>query len=101
VLVAFAEPDAQLFQSDAWPKDLHPDKFQDQLEETRRLGYATSVEEREAGAAAIAAPIFNRSHKLVAALAVSGPANRLTLEQMLADAPLIVEAAKRMGKMLK
>lgn len=101
VLVAFAEPDDQLFQPEAWPQELDMQRFQDQLEETRKLGFATSVEEREAGAAAIAAPVFNRSHKLVAALAVSGPANRLTLEQMLADAPAIVEAAKRMGKMLK
>lgn len=101
VLVAFAQPDLRLQETEDWPQGLDRQLFLEQLAETRRLGYATSVEEREEGAAAIAAPIFNRSHKLVAALAVSGPANRLTMEQMLADAPVIVEAANRMGKMLK
>jgi DNA-binding IclR family transcriptional regulator len=75
--------------------------FERQLGEIRRLGYATSVEEREPGAAAVAAPIFNRSHKLADALAVSGPANRLTLERMKEHAPLIIEAANRMGKMVR
>ncbi|MNC71324.1 Pca operon regulatory protein [compost metagenome] len=71
------------------------------MEEVRRLGYATSVEEREVGAAAVSVPVYNRSHRLVAALAISGPANRLPLEKMREQAPVLMEFAVRMGKMLK
>lgn len=105
VLVAFAEDEEQraLLEDPAWPKadDAAAAAYRQQLAEVRALGYATSVEEREPGAAAVAAPIFNRAHRLVAALAVSGPSNRLTLEQMKEQAPLIMEAARRMGKMVK
>ncbi|MDQ1911588.1 IclR family transcriptional regulator [Paenibacillus sp. GD4] len=105
VLVAFAEPEVQqaLLQDPAWPKAEGDAAaaYRQQLEEVRSLGFATSVEEREPGAAAVAAPIFNRAHRLVAALAVSGPSNRLTPELMREHAPLLMEAARRMGKMVK
>jgi DNA-binding IclR family transcriptional regulator len=102
VLVAFAAPavQEQLYAATAWPPGFNREVFLQQLGETQRLGYATSVEEREPGAAALAAPVIGRSGKLVAALAVSGPANRLTLEKMLEHAPLIMESARRMGSML-
>jgi DNA-binding IclR family transcriptional regulator len=103
VLLAFAEPTVQelLFASADWPSGQSHEAFVQQLSETRRQGYATSVEEREPGAAALAAPILGRGSKLVAALAVSGPSNRLTLEKMQEHAPLIMESARRMGTMLK
>jgi DNA-binding IclR family transcriptional regulator len=103
VLLSFAEPavQEQLFTSADWPAGMGREAFLQQLSETRRQGYATSVEEREPGAAALAAPILGRGGKLVAALAVSGPANRLTLEKMQEHAPLIMESARRMGTMLK
>lgn len=103
VLVAFAEPEvqAQVLSSPTWPPSLDKAVFTAQLEEVRRLGYATSVEEREVGAAAVSVPVYNRSHRLVAALAISGPANRLPLEKMREQAPVLMEFAARMGKMLK
>jgi DNA-binding IclR family transcriptional regulator len=103
VLVAFAEPTvlSEVLLDPDWPAGLDRDAFVQQLQETKKLGYATSVEEREPGAAAVSAPIFNRAGRLVAALAVSGPSNRLTLEEMQKQAPLIMEAAKRMGTMLR
>ncbi|GCL73894.1 IclR family transcriptional regulator [Paenibacillus naphthalenovorans] len=103
ILVAFAAPAEQqaLLHDPAWPKTVSTAAYMEQLEEVRTLGYATSVEEREPGAAAVAAPIFGRAQRLVAALAVSGPSNRLTLEMMKEHAPILMEAARRMGKMLK
>lgn len=103
VLIAFAEPDeqAQLLQELEWASPADRDALIGQLGDIRRLGYATSIEEREPGAAAVSAPIYNRAHKLVAALGVSGPSNRLTLEKMKEHAMLIIEGANRMGKMLK
>lgn len=103
VLIAFADADVQKQVLDEleWSGAGDRESFERQLGEIRRLGYATSVEEREPGAAAVSAPIFNRAHKLAAALAVSGPSNRLTLEKMKEFAPQIIEAARRMGKMVK
>ena len=102
VLVAFGERDveAQVLAAVDWPAWLDRAVYARQLAESRQLGYALSVEEREAGAAAVAAPIFRRSRKLVAALAVSGPSNRLTAQVMREHAPTIMEYAHRMGMML-
>ncbi|TMV45152.1 IclR family transcriptional regulator [Paenibacillus mesophilus] len=103
VLIAFAESDIQeqVLAELEWSGAAEKQTFVRQMAEIRRVGYATSVEEREPGAAAVSAPIFNRGHKLVAALAVSGPSNRFTLEKMKEHASQIIESANRMGKMLK
>ncbi|MBM7567995.1 IclR family transcriptional regulator [Paenibacillus sacheonensis] len=103
VLIAFEEPAVveELLQDESWPPAFDRKQYREQFGEWRRLGYATSVEEREQGAAAVAAPIFSRMGKLVAALSVSGPANRLTPEKMREQAPAVMEAANRLGSMLK
>jgi DNA-binding IclR family transcriptional regulator len=103
VLVAFADPAVaqQLVRSPEWPESLDRRLFLAQLEDIRRAGYATSIEERESGAAAVSAPIFNRSGRLVAALSVSGPASRWTLEAMRDHAETIIQFAGQMGRMVK
>ncbi|UUZ82990.1 hypothetical protein LJK88_03030 [Paenibacillus sp. P26] len=103
ILVAFAEPAAQQepLRDPEWPATGDPAAFLRRLEEVKALGYATSVEEREPGAAAVAVPIMGRGERLVAALAVSGPSNRLTPRQMKEIAPVLMEASRRMGKMVK
>ncbi len=103
VLLAFAEPyerDAAL-QDSGWPPSMERETYLSQLEEVRRLGYAVSVEEREPGAAAVSVPIFDRSHQLAAALSVSGPVSRMSLETLRACAPQLMEAARRMETMLR
>ncbi|NHN32297.1 IclR family transcriptional regulator [Paenibacillus agricola] len=103
ILVAFAEPQVQeaLMKAKNMPVGLERSVFLKQLADVLSQGYATSVEERELGAAAVAVPIFNQAHTLVASLAVSGPSNRLTLEKMKEHAPVLLEAARRMGKMVR
>lgn len=103
VLMAYADAEyrASLYRSPTWPKSIDRDAYERQLLDIRASGFATSVEEREPGAAAVAAPILNRSGGLVAALSVSGPANRLTVDKMKEHAAAIKEAAARMGKMVK
>ncbi|WP_123043385.1 IclR family transcriptional regulator [Cohnella candidum] len=102
VLLAFDEPSVRdsAMAEPTWPAGLDRTAYARQLDEIHSLGYATSFEEREPGAAAVSAPIFNRAGKLVAALAVSGPSNRLTPDVMHEHAPAIMEAAKRMGRLL-
>lgn len=47
------------------------------LTEVRRRGYAQSVAEREAGVASVSAPVRDRTGRVVAAISVSGPIERL------------------------
>lgn len=103
VLLAFADDEVRgrIMDDPAWPASVDRATFLAQLQDIRRTGYATSVEEREPGAAAVAAPIMNSGGRLVAALAVSGPSNRLHMEKMQEIAPQVMEAARRMGNMLK
>lgn len=103
VLVAYAEPELleELLADPDWPSNIDKDAYVAYLEQIRKQGYATSAEEREPGVSAIAAPIFDRSGKIFAALAVSGPVNRLTFEKMKEISPQVIEAAKRMGRMIK
>jgi DNA-binding IclR family transcriptional regulator len=103
VLVAYTEPAAkqQLLESGDWPASIDRQAYMQQLDEVVAAGYATSFEEREPGANAIAAPLFDTSGKLVAALSVSGPASRWTKEEMLRYAPQILASAKSMGRMLR
>ncbi|WP_326645608.1 IclR family transcriptional regulator [Nonomuraea fuscirosea] len=51
------------------------------LEEVRRRGYATEVEELAFGRACLAAPIRDRTGRIVAALSVSGPLSAMNLAQ--------------------
>ncbi|RNB80608.1 IclR family transcriptional regulator [Brevibacillus nitrificans] len=103
VLVAYAGAAVarELLEDPDWPDFVSRESYVEQLEQIRQQGFATSVEERELGTAAVAAPIFNRNGQLVASIAASGPSNRLTQEKMSQYAPFIKEAAYRMGKMMK
>ncbi|GMK39511.1 IclR family transcriptional regulator [Paenibacillus sp. CCS19] len=105
VLIAFADEPTQ---AEIWtelesiqPPVVNRHMFECQMIEIRRNGYATSIEEREPGAAAVSAPIFDRHQRLIAALSVSGPSSRLTPERMREIAPTIIEAAARMGTMAR
>lgn len=103
ILLAYAAEKErnEILQSPDWPDNIPVEEYIKMLDSIREKGYATSIEEREPGAAAVAAPIFNRNRELVAALSVSGPANRLTLEKMEQVAGIVIEAAERMGKMVR
>jgi IclR family KDG regulon transcriptional repressor len=103
VLTAFGEPSEQaLILSDPnWPDTVDQGEYLQQLQQIKKEGYATSVEEREAGTSAVAVPIFDHHGSIVAALAVSGPVGRLTEERMREVIPHAMKAADRMQKMLK
>jgi DNA-binding IclR family transcriptional regulator len=54
-----------------------PAVLQQELDQVRRRGYATAVEELELGLHAVAAPVFDSAGDCVAAVSVSGPSYRL------------------------
>jgi len=102
VLVAFAsEEDRQeLLRDPEWPEMPDPEGYLRMLEEIRERGYATSFEEREPGAAAVAVPIVNRRGEVAAALSVSGPISRIGEDTLHEFAPVLMEAAHEMGLMI-
>ena len=60
-------------------------------------GWAVSAEEREPGAASVAAPILDRMGRCVAALAISGPVSRFDAESTDRLGRLAAESAKLIG----
>ncbi len=58
------------------------DVFVHEIAHVRELGYATDLEEFEEGLRCIGAPIRDYTRKVVGAISVSGPANRLSDERI-------------------
>jgi len=73
-----------------------PDTLRRELGRVRDAGYALADEELAEGGRAIAAPI-TRDGAMVGAVALSGPAYRLSLDRLHALAPRVIEAAARLA----
>lgn len=73
-----------------------------ELERVRRDGFATTVDELEAGLSAIAVPVHGPAGDVIAALSVSGPTLRLTHARVAELTPILVQEAhtleERLGK---
>ena len=102
ILVAYGETTVvdQVLNDSGWPEGIAKPFYRQQIAEIKEKGFATSIEERETGTAAVSVPIFSRDKQLLMALSVSGPSNRLTIEKMKENLPIIKEAAQRMETML-
>ncbi|MEK5234659.1 IclR family transcriptional regulator [Paenibacillus sp. FSL L8-0470] len=102
VLAAYAPHEVQirLLADPAWPETVDRSLYLEQLKEVTRRGYATSFEEREPGAAAVAVPIVGRNGSVVAALSLSGPVSRLSRETLEEYAVVLSENAAEMGLMM-
>ncbi len=71
------------------------------LREIGRNGYATEDEEWEWGVRSVAAPIRDYAHRVIAAVAVSGPSSRIPPERIDGELiPLAREAAARISQRL-
>lgn len=102
VLVAFASSEQQeeILNDPEWLAINEGNHYMEVLKKIQKMGYATSFEEREPGAAAIAVPIVNREGVMTAALSVSGPVSRLSSETLEQYAPVLIETAREMGLMI-
>jgi DNA-binding IclR family transcriptional regulator len=69
------------------------------LEGVRRRGWADSVAEREPGVASVSAPIWS-SGRVVAAISISGPIDRLSKKPGQRFGPMVVQAAARVSREL-
>lgn len=72
-----------------------------QLSEVRRRGWAQAVGEREVGVASVAAPVRGANGRVVAAVCVSGPIERLGRQPGRNLGPAVVAAAQRLSEFLR
>ena len=68
------------------------------LARVRRQGWAMSVAEREAGVASVSAPVRSASGRVVAAVSVSGPIERLTRNPGRLHARAVVAAGEAISR---
>lgn len=71
-----------------------------QLQQIRRDGFATTHDEAVEGAAAVAAPVFDRDETLVAAVNVLGPRLRMTDQVIREIVPAVKAAAQAISREL-
>jgi DNA-binding IclR family transcriptional regulator len=71
------------------------------LSAVRRRGWAQSVGEREAGVASVSAAIKGAGNKVVAAISISGPIERLGRQPGRLHSAAVVAAAEKLSSILK
>jgi len=79
---------------------IHAGQIRAALEEVRALGFATEDEQSELGMRSVAAPIRNANGRVVAAIGLAGPIQRLSDEALASFAPLVADAARTISARL-
>jgi len=74
-----------------------PERLVEDLERTRRRGFAVDGEERNLGMRCIAAPVFDIHGEAIAGLSVSGPTARVGMEQIPGLGSAVVAAARHLS----
>ena len=82
----------------AWEE---PERMQRGLRGSRFSAVALSVGEREPGVASVSAPVRSPSGKVIAAVSVSGPIERLSRQPGRLHAPAVIAAAERLSEVLR
>ena len=80
------------------PKKLRSDVENDALAAIRRRGYDTSIGGYRAGVNSIAVPVHSAPGQVSAAIALTGPEERLTPEWMQSQLPRLLDAAARISE---
>jgi DNA-binding IclR family transcriptional regulator len=76
------------------------DALRQELDETRKRGWAISYEETELGVGAVAAAIVLPKHgRCVGTISLAAPINRMNRRDLEAAAPLVVAATERLAQM--
>jgi DNA-binding IclR family transcriptional regulator len=70
------------------------------LAAVRRRGWAQSVGEREAGVASVSAPVRGPNNKVIAAVSISGPIERLSRQPGRMHAAAVVATANKLSQAL-
>jgi IclR family acetate operon transcriptional repressor len=77
-----------------------PASIKRELKEIRRCGFAFDDEERNAGIRAFGCPVFNYEKRAVAAVAVAGPAQRITWDRRSEIVPAMRRTAAEISEQL-
>ena len=92
ILLAWEEPDRM-------QRGLRGSRYSSvSLAAVRRRGWAHSVAERETGVASVSAPVRGRDGRVLAAVSVSGPLERLTRSPGRLHAEAVCAAATDLGR---
>lgn len=75
-----------------------PDELRQHLEEIRKKGYAYSIEEFSEGVVTIAAPVYDYTGKVIAALSIVGPKQRIHPNKIPSIAKKVIEASKEISE---
>jgi IclR family KDG regulon transcriptional repressor len=104
VLMAYLGPEAieEAISGTGLPRIMHntitePQALYEELESIRALGYATSFEETDQGAMGVAAPVFDRSNRVVAGIGIAGPISRWSHDDIPELAGMVTAAARRLS----
>ena len=81
--------------------DLDEDGYRHELDQIRERGYAISLNERNTGAAAIAAPFFDAAGNVMGSISSSGPAFRYSVDTHSEHGELVAEAARAITDLLR
>lgn len=75
-------------------------RLEEELERVHQRGYAIDNEELMEGLRCVAAPIYDREGKAVAAMSISGPAARLTGERLRRAIVLVTDTSSQVSRAL-
>ncbi|WNM25364.1 IclR family transcriptional regulator [Demequina capsici] len=67
----------------------------------RERGYAESSGEREPGVSSVSAPVWGTSGTVIAAVSISGPAERMTAHPAAMHSTAVVEAAQQLSEVVR
>ncbi len=95
ILLAWEEPDRL-------HRGLYGAKFTaTTLSGVRRRGWAHSISEREAGVASVSAPVRGPAGRVIAAVSISGPIERMSRQPGRLHAASVVAAANRLTEVMR
>jgi DNA-binding IclR family transcriptional regulator len=95
ILLAWEEPDRL-------HRGLHGARFTaTMLSAVRRRGWAQSIGEREAGVGSVSAPVRGPGGRVIAALSVSGPIERITRQPGRLHAAAVISSANHLSEVLR
>jgi IclR family transcriptional regulator, KDG regulon repressor len=98
VLLAWLPPaDREGAMGRCLPPDFDRVGLEADLADARERGWATSQQEREEGAASVAAPVLDRMGRCVAALAISGPLSRFDAVTVAGLTGALLQSSRAIG----
>ncbi len=74
------------------------ERLREELADITRIGYAINRGEWRGNVGGIAAPVFNGHNQTIAAIGLSGPLERMTIDSMKRWSSLVLDAAREISK---